>query len=148
MKAEDLMIGDYCRVWREGLCIKNKGTVVKVLGIDAENRLEEKDLVGCAHCHPLDGQFDGGIWCEYLDPIPLTVEFLEKNTSESNKNVFGGMNYALNADFFVENRGDRFCLSRRMAGHKYSTFWICDIHYVHELQHALRLCGITLDIKV
>lgn len=83
-----------------------------------------------------------------VDPITLTSEILEKNTSESNKNVFGGMNYALNEDFFIENRGDRFCLSRRMAGHKYSTFLVCDIQYVHELQHALRLCGINKEIMV
>lgn len=82
-----------------------------------------------------------------IESIPLTTKILENNTSESNKNVFGGMNYALNADFFIENRGDRFCLSRRMAGHKYSTFWICDIQYVHELQHCLKLVGIEKQIE-
>lgn len=73
------MIGDWVRVNRDGLCIK-KNTAVRVMGIDGESKLKEKGLVGCAGCHPLDkNQFDGGIWIDYLDPIPLTPEILEKN---------------------------------------------------------------------
>lgn len=148
MRAEELMVGDFLIVNKDGLCIK-KGSVVRVRGIDADTIFRFGELIGSATCRPLDNtQFDGGIWCDYLDPIPLTPEILEKNASESNKNMFGGMNYALNADFFIENRGDRFCLSRRMSGHKYSTFWVCDIHYVHELQHTLRLCGIKNEIML
>ena len=147
MKAEDLMIGDYCRVWYEGLCIKNKGTIVKVLGIDAEKSLKEKSLVGCAHCHPLDGdQFDGGIWCEYLDPIPLTAEILEKNGFESDTNMFGLCYYELSKSYIIDNRGDRFCFVKRFPGLRDSTFHVIDVKYVHELQHVLRLCGISKEI--
>lgn len=92
--------------------------------------------------------YNDGYGYDEIVPIPLTPEILEKNTSESNKNVFGGMNYALNADYFIETRGDRFCFSRRMAGHKYSTFWVCDIHYVHDLQHLIKLVGIDKEIQI
>ena len=144
MKAEDLMIGDYCRVWREGLCIKNKGTIVKVLGIDAEKSLKEKGLVGCAHCHPLDGdQFDGGIWCEYLDPIPLTVEILEKN----------GFNYVKETGYMCyEQLGDRqynlIAVKGNILQMQFTSGnleWT-ECRYVHDLQHALRLCGIEKEI--
>ena len=162
MKAEDLMIGDYCRVWREGLCIKNKGTIVKVLAIDAENRFEKRGLVGCAHCHPLDGQFDGGIWCEYLDPIPLTPEILEKNGFDVN-----GIPEDMQP---VEERDwsdDTYVWSRQETPYERTqvsvymddpdNFFaeiICQhchvdgvhINYVHELQHALKLCGISKEI--
>lgn len=70
MKAEELFVGAIVRVNHDGLCIK-KGTIVVVRAVDADDKLIEKGLVGSAHCHPLDdNQFEGGIWCEYLDPIP------------------------------------------------------------------------------
>ena len=79
MKAEELFVGAIVRVNHDGLCIK-KGTIVVVRAVDADDKLIEKGLVGSAHCHPLDdNQFEGGIWCEYLDQIPLTDEILEKN---------------------------------------------------------------------
>ena len=79
MKAEELFVGALVRVNRDGLCIK-KDTVVEVRGVDADDRLAKTGLVGGAHCHPLDeNQFAGGIWCEYLAPIPITPEILEKN---------------------------------------------------------------------
>lgn len=79
MKAEELQIGDLLRVNRDGLCIR-KGTAVTVQGIDGSNNFPEKGLYGVADCRPLDeSQFQGGIWLDYLDPIPLTPEILEKN---------------------------------------------------------------------
>ena len=155
MKAEDLMIGDYCRVWREGLCIKNKGTIVKVLGIDAEKSLKEKGLVGCAHCHPLDGdQFDGGIWCEYLDPIPLTPEILEKNGFKKSifRDIEGQHQWSWWRDTLTvvtlwmrelnDNPTDGWMIRIE------STPAACclKISSVHELQHCLKLCGIEKEI--
>ena len=133
MRAEDLQIGDWitARKWRE--------KSFQVTRINEANKFFY-GKTGDTHVGPF--------LIEELEPIPLTPEILEKNTSESNKNVFGGMNYALNADYFIENRGDRFCFSRRMAGHKYSTFWVCDIHYVHDLQHLIKLVGIDKEIQI
>ena len=76
-----------------------------------------------------------------LVPIPLTPEILEKNRFESNSNIFGLYDYELSESYILENRGNRFCFVKRIPGHR-STFYITDIKYVHELQHALRLCGI------
>lgn len=127
MKATELMIGDL---------IQYNGEILRLYEFS-----RKYGYFGDGH--PLNG-----ILISEIEPIPLTPEILEKNTTESNKNIFGGMNYALDADYFIENRGHRFCLSRLMAGHKYSTFWVCDIHYVHQLQHALKLCNINLEIKL
>ena len=155
MKANELMIGDFLRVNREGLCIK-KDTVVQVRGIDGDNKFEEKGLVGCANCRPMDKkQYDGGIWLDYLDPIPITPEILEKNG-------------------FVETDvvvvGTRKMIWESEDGRTEITIWMDDtmpmdirknIYYedeicytlpfactVHELQHALRLCGIDKEIIV
>lgn len=136
------MVGDYLRVNRDGLCIK-KGTIVEVRGIDADDKLIEKGLIGSTHCRPLDKeQFNGGIWCDYLDPIPLTPEILEKN---------GWAHYEDDKDSFHDE--DCVFLKQKEGG-----YGVCIdnvlrtisgiIHYVHELQQALRLCGIEKEIKL
>lgn len=146
MEANELMIGNYLRVNHDGLCIK-KGTIVEVRGIDTDDKLMEKGLIGSTHCRPLDdNQFEGGIWCEYLDPIPLTPETLEKNgwmwverhsqweliidTIHIGWGFYKGCISASDWD----NEGDVEITSLR-----------CE--FVHQLQQALRLCGIKKDIK-
>ena len=148
MKANELMLGDFFRVNKDGLCIK-KGTVVRVVGIDGEDKLESKGLVCAVRCHPLDReQFDGGIWLSYLEPISITPEILEK---------LG----------FKKDTGGEECWACRigwLTPHHYNkkyipTSWevqICArsnsfsgvIKYVHQLQAALRLCKIEKEIEV
>lgn len=137
MKAEELMVGDLLQVNRDGLCIK-KGTIVEVKGIDADNKFESH--IGCAICRPLDKkQLDSGIWCDYLDPIPLTPEILEKN------------GFVYNDLPFVQS-WEQFGLSLHLGGNGYrincgqNVAMVIDS--VHQLQHALRLCGIEKEIIV
>lgn len=138
MKATELMIGDYLRINRDRLCIK-KGTIVEVRGIDANASL--KNLIGCATCRPLDDmQYEGGIWCDYLEPIPITKEILEKN---------GFTRYG--TDYIL--KGEHFGLDNPSNPNNYlDNYWLrisikaVHIEHVHELQHALRLCGIEKEI--
>lgn len=84
-----------------------------------------------------------------IEPIPITPEILEKNGFESVKNIFGFKTYKLNDDFILEDRGKRKCLCRSCyKTQPSSTFWVCDIEYVNELQHALKLIGITKIIEL
>ena len=155
MKAEELMIGDLLIVNRDGLCIK-KGTVVRVRRIDADNTFRFGELIGSATCRPLDDtQFDGGIWCDYLDPIPLTPEILEKNGFEMvskrdddagtmEKYFYPRIGYVYrfsNGEWEVDLIG----YGRGFSGAaKYRGV----IKYIHELKHALQLCGIEKEIIV
>lgn len=139
MKANELFTGALARVNRDGLCIK-KDTIVEVRAVDADDKLIEKGLIGSAHCRPLDdNQFEGGIWCEYLDPIPLTPEILEKN------GFINGEFYASShiEDWQIMSDGSHLA-ARSERG------WCIDIpcRYVHELQHALRLCGIEKEMEL
>lgn len=84
---------------------------------------------------------DGYKCIESLSPIPLTTDILEKNGFvESHINECFSLRYTLIYD------GIGFSL-------KYvrSVFqWLgpLDFKYVHELQHALKLCGIKKEIEL
>ncbi len=120
MKVEDLMLGDW---------VFDKGNE-------------------CYWQHNIkDYRCENRILCDF-EPIPLTPEILEKNGFEpyERDNIVhywkleeGGVFiivYNVENDFYV-----------------YVHYQKCEIdnapgYFVHELQHALRLCGITLDIVV
>lgn len=156
MKANELFPGALARVNRDGLCIK-KGTIVEVRAVDADDKLIEKGLIGSAHCRPLDdNQFEGGIWCEYLDPLPLTPEILEKNGFHyTNDHTLKGadtyvlrleqhsfdftITIKLNDYFALDSYDDRVYRLAEIETGKWN---------VHQLQHALRLCGIDKEITI
>lgn len=92
MKAEELMIGDLVRVAKD-VSFK-KGTIVKVRGIDGDNVFPKRNLRGSATCVDINDadRMTNGVWCEYLEPIPLTAELLEQNGfDEYRKNVTGSI---------------------------------------------------------
>ena len=162
MNIKELQIGDYFRVAKDNLCI-SKGTVVEIRGIDADNSFEEKNLKGCASCRPLDKyQFNGGIWVEHLEPIPLTAELLEKNGFRkiTLDNVDKGT-----TDYYIDpDIVGNYNMDKRERVHASQIVYIigqkwlfvddkteCRIEmwcpYVHTFQHALRLCGIEKNIE-
>lgn len=69
------------------------------------------------------------------EPIPLTAEILEKN----------GFSKTTEAEFnYYQMPDDCFEIDINHVGCAYSVDVI--IKYVHQLQHALRLCGIDKEI--
>lgn len=139
MKANELMIGDW-------VLNRKKFTDVKPI------RLTQVDF--CLW------KADGTYAKDYIecDPIPLTPEILEKNGFAYNANT---------ADYeFKISAGDgttRVGLTCRDCGYWDLRIWVIskfmddeDIEItissralkVHELQHALRLCGIKKEIEL
>ena len=88
-----------------------------------------------------------------IDPIPITPEILEKNGFE--KQGFDGWEY----NIYGQANGDYLCsvlwrtdygiphLMIESHSSKHGSFRSFEIRYVHELQHALRLCGIEKIIE-
>lgn len=143
--AEDLMVGDWVSVSGTPMRIAVFGTV-KAVFLDAKGEI---------FCHGYDS----------IEPIPLTKEILVNNGFERIDTTIG--NYALS--IYVENEYDENDYSTRefyrigtyLAGgyfdgmfeienRKQEEYTSCKrrCKYVHELQHALKLCGINKEIKL
>lgn len=159
MKANELMIGELVRVSKD-VCFK-KGTIVKVRGIDADNVFAEKELKGSATCVAVNDpdRVTCGVWCDYLEPIPLTAEILEQNgfklregctsawdwhDGEKSAHVSGNHTCPIGQTLTIYvpggTAGAAFSSHRAISDLK--------IRGVHELQHALRLCHINKEIKI
>lgn len=137
LKATDLMIGDWLKHYN--------GTPMQVTKITTEH-------FACAE--------NRGMNCwEYnnkYEPIPLTPEILEKNGFEKVDNMYpfptfrsdDKENYLCITVGFPE--GDRtkrkFPFIEIDSKDIYVEHVI--INFVHELQHALRLCGINKEIEL
>lgn len=113
MKATDLMVGDW-------VCLKDDvqyESPMKVDGILVHNiSLEGEGFLGDAD--------------EIISPIPLTAEIMEKN----------GFNRYYESNFYSLLNGFNVAIADE---HYITSAFNVDItvYYVHELQHALRLCG-------
>ena len=118
--AKDLMVGDY--VFAPNRTYSKVTGVGKVIQLDKTTLLEE------------------------VEPIPLTPESLETNgfgklvTYGTEKWIYGDMRMNI---YSPPNGCWRFC-----ADTKRNENSVIYIYFVHELQHALRLCGIKTEIKL
>ena len=94
---------------------------------------------------------------ELLEPIPITHEILEKNgfrlkeESDLHKKYIAGDELCIIVFYFYKETiygvSTLLKCERGFAGgldqiHK------CNLLYVHQLQHALKLCGITKNIEL
>ena len=140
MQAKELMIDDIVRIAKDVLI--PKGTVVSINGIDANNHFAEKHLVGSVSCLPINDKYGMtcGVWVEYLEPIPITPEILEKIGFE--KWDDGGYIYD-QENTVIEVAWVGTIL--KISG-EYVNLELPAVIYVHQLQHALRLCRISIKI--
>ena len=120
MKVTDLMLGD----WIEDGYKKSQVTSITCDGI-VETTAAISNI-------------------EVVDPIPLTEDILVKNGWD-----FRDRQYAIECK---EDKLGIVELSRDKDGYYWSINWdeyqIIRIHYVHELQHILRMCGIEKEIEL
>lgn len=131
MNAKEVMIGDL-------LYLNRRPVRVDAIGFNGSISYSEK------------GGF-GGIGVDKLSPIPITEEILVKN----------GLQKLNDKTFLIKNQieievGTKFSeVSARYEDYDrdYNSYnnryvEIAIIHYVHELQHLLRLCGIEKEVKL
>ena len=83
-----------------------------------------------------------------LEPVPLTVDILEKNGFKNIGDDCWQLEehpYYFWIDFFAHQYGCEYALSFDHDEHRLKLYGIPN---VHDLQHALRLCGIDKEIVV
>lgn len=149
IKHEDLRIGDLVRVCCD--CEFPEGSVCIVTQINPERTYKKK--TGVVTLSYADGTDDGpwGVWCCYIEGVPLTPEILEKNDF---KRIDPGK-------YYTKTMGDtsRF-LKRYIAIERKRRDWavflkyeslpdyvlIRHIQYVHELQHILWALGLDAQL--
>ena len=79
-----------------------------------------------------------------VEPIPLTPEILEKNFE---KKALWGI-YDDYYDFTIREWNGMFIVNYHYCEIPMPDTQIVGISYVHELQHALRMCGIEKEIII
>ena len=129
MKATDLMLGDW---------------VLMDMNFSEENPIYTQP--DYRHYQIKNGE-DINLACEtnclgdadvYL-PIPLTPEILEKNGFEEYDGAY--IYYTAHYDVCIE-----WCGTILKIGCDNGNIELADIQYVHELQHALKLCDVEKEI--
>lgn len=140
MKADELMVGDW---------IADKdGDEVRVVNIITEEI--ESTYYG------IDTNLGWTVPFEEAQPIPLTAEILINNGFEHNETTYWGERYSLVYQRNGVNYNEIFELvpSYGELDEELDYMWFpassaipaLVIKYVHELQHAMRLCGIKKEI--
>lgn len=154
MKIEDLQIGDYLQYTADD----GKDYVVMVLQLAKDGYHKE----GVIFIPPWDKDAAWDVSLSQVRPIPLTEEILKKNgfrfdgSGQSSMmlmtpweeqgirwNIYVGLKHRT-IDVHAahpEERSPGWRKSNKVV------LTVCGC-YVHELQHALRLCGINKEIKL
>lgn len=128
MKANELMIGDWLLFYDED---ESQNIPVKIVGIDDD---------GWVFYEFPDGIREEG-WCKKLYFIPITPEILEKNGFTKR---FDDDLVLMECGRIVMEIGNNY--TRFKDGKMYLRRVLAPLYYVHEFQHALRLCGIDKTI--
>lgn len=131
MKATELMIGDYVLVKPSMMLIKVAAVHHKKVGYHAAP-------------HKLNW-----VRMDLLEPIPLTLEILERNGFTHCLTAPCGYYHAPICDMFdilfhaSEDTYEDTWHTEVFTDHNDNNFVLYNLCYVHELQHALRLCGLN-----
>jgi hypothetical protein len=88
-------------------------------------------------------------WSDSIEPIPLTPEILDKNADfHRDEKYYKYYAFSEEIDIHGNSISVEICESRgtvywTINGNEYG---ITKLKYVHQLQHALKLCGINKEI--
>ena len=135
MRPEKLMIGDWVSLFQGNPDGSSCNVRVSYIG-----EYGEVGIDGCEEYTSAN--------CNLLFPIPLTPEILEKNGFV--KQAYDGWLISENnGRRLIEYRTDYFdgLLRIDYAEEPFSKISI-KLKYVHQLQHALKVCGIDKEIEI
>lgn len=153
MKVEGLMIGDWVCLEDENLPIEERYFKIEYLAISVGASWVNQGTnapIGLG-----DGESLIPVFKDEVSPIPITTEILEKNgfydtSFEANRKY----KYAIHTSEYqvcYYTKTNSFNVYKRGIDPFYTKDIFCCgfqniVKYVHELQHALKLCGINKEI--
>lgn len=131
MKANELQIGDY---------VNYRGQIIKVTSLYDKGGSNE---VGWSDKE--------SVWvnADNVEPIPLTPEILNKNFPKPNGDYWVEGDFPI-IGYSIPCITDGNCPYVEVSIYDPARVMEFEMffHYVHELQHALRLCGIEKEIEL
>ena len=147
MKVNELMVGD----WVQGNpcgqhCDRNNNTYYKIAVLDIGNHCLGYSVCGAV----VELKYDD------IFPIPLTKEILEKNGFSHNEiwhNSYVDIeNYHIDVQFGYGGKVDNIRIRENgkdsVIPSEKTNLYLAHIEYLHELQHAMKLCGIEKEIEL
>ena len=138
MKANELMVGD----WMQKLEAGGHYRKCRIKAIIDDN----------VDCVTSDGEVHT-LSVNGIEPILLTAEILNENGFESNGNAIWAAYCREDKHANLEISEHYYYDDEKTEGGFYWTINCCEydiirLRYVHQLQHALNLCGIDKEIKL
>ena len=128
LKISDLSVGDWVKMGDERYQIYHLTLAGDAYGYRKVNTISGEEY------------FDGSI--ADVCPIPITAEILEKNGFEESRYYWTA--YHDNGDYVeIYNDGDKWYLSVNSV-----EYILCPLHWVHQIQHLLRVWGIDKEINL
>lgn len=102
--------------------------------------------VSCDALKPFPDELDwqDGDDFSWIEAIPLTTEILEKNGFESTSAPSERVWKRNGQEVWLDNEGKNYWANIKNGEFYFEGY----IEHVHELQHALRLCGIEKEITI
>lgn len=132
LTEKELMIGDYL-YWGKDKIVKVQ--LLRKYGDNFGVDVVYNDSVNLYFCTDNDDIYSYNI--DELKPIPLTIDILEKNGFTKESRIGNGkpLEYCVLVDgLWIDIRGESYFEGK--------------LEYVHQLQHALRLCGVEKEIEL
>ena len=125
LKISDLSVGDWVR-WE----VYDKTYDMQVSGV-TDGRI-----------YGLHDGIEYSMLLTQICPIPITAEVLEKNGFESSSSYWSI--YKDNGDYIeIWENGDKWYLSVNSV-----EYTLCDLHWVHQIQHLMRVWGLDKEINL
>jgi hypothetical protein len=128
MKIDELMIGDWL--------LYKSDSLDNAFPIQVTREMFNKELV---------------VWKDRFEPITLTTEILEKNGFEREGVIvsrYEGIDHRVTIHDDKEYMNSNNEWHVHIDSEDYCTIANCELTYVHELQHLLKLCKIDKEVVV
>lgn len=151
MKAKELMINDWVKIDEPDKYAGSYGRIKSLY-----HHKEEDSAYFDVFIFGEKGLLMTDVCCDDLRPVPITKEMLKKNGFSNNEiwhNSFIDIeNYHIDVQFGYGGKVDNIRIRENgkdsVIPSEKTNLYLAHIEYLHELQHAMKLCGIDKKFEL